>query len=152
MKRKILLVATLFISLLAYGQDASKVSEILETPELTRAQASYLAATWLSPENETLDYDAAAKVIVEAGLFKEGLDMNEPITLAELSGLFMKTWEVPGGLFYRLTKADRYAYKELKARRFLATTDDPSFLVTGVQGLNIMYKCMELNNPVILED
>lgn len=152
MKKRILLMVTLFMSFLAYGQDATKVSEILETSELTRAQASYLAATWLNPENETLDYDAAAKVVVEAGLFKDGLDMNEPITLAELSGLFMKTWEVPGGLFYRLSKADRYAYRELKARRFLSATDDPSFSVTGAHGLNIMYKCMELNNPVIIED
>lgn len=152
MKKSCILVLTLFFGLLAFGQDATKITEILETSQLTRAQASYLAATWISPAHETLDYEQAAQVIVDEGFFREGLDMSEPITLAELSGLFMKTWKVPGGLFYKLTKSNRYAFRELKARGFISSQEDPSFFVTGTQGLNIMYKCMELNNSTIIED
>lgn len=152
MKKSCILMLNIFLATLTFGQDAAKITEILETSQLTRAQASYLAATWINPAHETLEYEQAAQVMVNEGFFKEGVDMNEPITLAELSGLFVKTWNVPGGLFYRLSKSNRYAFRELKARGFISSQEDPSFFVTGAQGLNIMYKCMEVNNSTIIED
>lgn len=152
MKKGVSLLVILFLGFAAYGQDASKVTEILEAEQLTRAQASYIAASWLEPANESLGFAEAARIAVEQGLLKDGVDVNEPIRLDELAGLCMKTWNVPGGLFYRMTKANRYAYKELAARQFLPGNSDPSFTVSGAEGLNVMYRCMELKNPVLFEE
>ena len=55
----------------------------------------------------------------------------------------MKTWKIPGGLFYKLTNSNRYAYKELRALGFISIFDDPAKNISGSDALNIIYKCME---------
>lgn len=152
MKKGVLFLLILSFGFIVYGQDASKVTEILEAEKFTRAQASYIAASWLDPANESLDFAGAAEIVVGQGFLDDGLNMNEPIRLDELAGLCMKAWNVPGGLFYRMTKARRYAYKELVARQFLPSNSDPSFNLSGAEGLNVMYRCMELKNPILFEE
>lgn len=147
MKQKILVFLVFFFSLTVYGQDATKVTEILDAPQLTKGQAAYIAASWLSADNESLDFQQAIQLMVTEGFFSEDSNASDPIRLDELSNLCMKTWNIPGGLFYRMTKANRYAFKELKALGYLSANDDPSFSVTGFQGINIMFKCMEYNTP-----
>ena len=134
---------------LMYGQDAAKITEILEAPQFTTGQAAYLVASWQDSENETLDYEQATQLAVERGLLQAGSDANDFVRLDELAGICMKVWDIPGGLFYRMTKANRYAFKELKALRYLSASDDPSFTVTGFRGLNIMYACMEYHTPAL---
>lgn len=150
MKRRIVpLLAVLVLGASVQGQEAAKITEILDSPQLTAGQAAYLAASWLDSSNETLDYSQAAELAAGRGLLKEDAAAGDSIRLDELAGLCMKAWEIPGGLLYRMTKADRYAFKELKALGYLAATDDPSFPVTGFRGLNIMFKCMEYHTPAL---
>ncbi len=131
------------LSLNVFAQQADAVSTILDTPLMTRAQAAYIAATWLDTGNESLSFEQAYTVLVQAGFWQDSAEPQSPVTLAELSGLCMKTWNIPGGLLYRIAKANRYAYRELKALNIIATTDDPGMTVSGFKGLNIMYSCME---------
>ena len=149
MRRQLLFLVFLFLGMMVYGQEASKITEILEAPQLTKGQASYIVASWLDPANETLDFNQATQVIVGQGLLKEEANASDAIRLDELSGLCMKAWEIPGGLFYRMFKSNRYAFRELKARGYLTANDYPSFSVSGFRGLNIMYACMEFNNAVL---
>lgn len=149
MKQIFLFLVILFLGVMVYGQEASKITEILEAPQLTKGQASYIVASWLDPANETLDFDQATQVVIEQGLLKGNSNSTEAIRLDELAGMCMKAWDVPGGLLYMITKSNWYAFKELKARRYLTANDYPSSSVTGFRGLNIMYSCMEYNNAVL---
>ena len=96
-----------------------------------------------------MDFHQATQFLVDQGMLKEGISSTDSIRLDELAGLCMKTWDIPGGLFYRLTKADRYAFKDLKALGYFSTNDDPAFTVAGFQGMSIMFKCMEYNTPAL---
>ena len=149
MKQKILVLVVFFLAMAVYGQEASKVTEILNAPQLTTGQVAYIAACWFDPANETMDFHEATQLLVDQGVLKEGSSATDAIRLDELAGLCMKTWEIPGGLFYHLTKANRYAFKELKALGYFSANDDPSFSVTGFQGMNILFKCMEYNTPAL---
>lgn len=149
MKQKLLFLVILFLGMMVYGQQASKITEILEAPQLTKGQAAYIVASWLDSANETLDYNQATQIVVSQGLLKEGSNATDAIRLDELSGLCMKAWEIPGGLLYMVSKSNRYAFRELKAHGYLSANDYPSFFVTGFRGLNIMYACMEYNNSVL---
>ncbi|MDY4674218.1 MAG: hypothetical protein SO369_04400 [Treponema sp.] len=149
MKQKIFILTVFFVAMAVYGQEASKVTEILDAPQLTTGQAAYIAACWFDPANETMDFHQATQFLVDQGMLKEGISSTDSIRLDELAGLCMKTWDIPGGLFYRLTKADRYAFKDLKALGYFSTNDDPSFTVAGFQGMSIMFKCMEYNTPAL---
>lgn len=147
MKQKLLVLVIFLIAMIAHGQDASKVTEILDAPRLTTGHAAYIAACWIDTTNETMDFHQATQLMMSQGLLKEGAQSNAPIRLAELAGLCMKAWDIPGGLLYRITKADRYAFKELKALGYFSANADPSFSVTGFQGMDILFKCMEYNTP-----
>ena len=68
MKKGIVLLLILCLGFAAYGQDASKVTEILEAEQLTRAQASYIAVSWLDPADESLDFAETAQIALEQGL------------------------------------------------------------------------------------
>ena len=152
MKQRMLVFLVFFFSLTVYGQEARRVTEILEAPLLTKGQVAYITASWLSADNESLDFQQATQLMVTEGFFSEATNASDPIRLDELSNVCMKTWYIPGGLFYRMTKANRYAFKELKALGYLSANADPSFTVTGFQGMNIMFKCMEYNTPSLLTE
>ena len=67
MKQKILVFLVFFFSLTVYGQDATKVTEILDSSLLTKGQAAYIAASWLNTDNESLDFQQATQLIVSEG-------------------------------------------------------------------------------------
>ena len=55
----------------------------------------------------------------------------------------MKTWKIKGGLMYSITKANRYAFRELQYLGFIAATEYPNKKPSGLEMLNLLTKCME---------
>ena len=130
-------------SVLGFSQQVDKITDIIEADFFNCGQAAYIASTFLDENTEAFSYEEAMNWVVEQGLIVTEKDYSMPITVAELSGLCMKTWNIPGGLFYKFTKSNRYAYKELRALGFISIYDDPSKNISGSNALNIIYKCME---------
>lgn len=128
-----------------FAQSAQKFEEILQSSELTCGQASYLPAVWLDSSYTEKSYAEAFDFLVQQGIFLQEQESSVPITLAQLAGICMRTWELSGGMFYKITKSDRYAFKELKVKGFLSEIDDPSMTVSGSKAINIIYKCMEMS-------
>lgn len=144
-KRITALVLAAFCMLSLSAQQADAITEILASTKLTCGQAAYVAATWLSLGEEPFPFERALDAVLAEGLLKTDKDSSQAITLAELAGLCVRTWEIPGGLFYTLSKSNRYAFKELRARGIILAEEDPAMTVSGFRGLNIMYKCMEIS-------
>lgn len=145
--KKVVLYVILSFGLLCFpliAQSADMVTDMIKTNEVTWAQAAYFAATWLNPEQnftngqEALDFLSSQNIISTK-------DPDSLITLQQLSGLCVRTWKIKGGLMYTLTKADRYAFRELKAKGIIDSSDDPSKKVTGRLALDVINSCSELN-------
>lgn len=139
-------LGALFFFLLAFGvyaQSADKISEIIESEEITYGQSAWLAYSYAEEGGESADYGTALQSAVEKGWVSSGAVSDKPINLQELCGLFVKAAGMKGGLLFRLTKANRYAFKELKAVSVLDSAADPSMTVTGQNAVSILNACVK---------
>ncbi len=143
-KKCFIVLVILVLPVLVFSQQADKITDIIESDLFTCGQAAYICSTFLDENTESFSYEQAMNWVIEKNLLKTDKDFSMPITVAEFSGLCMKTWNIPGGLFYKLTNSNRYAYKEMRALGFVSIFDDPSKNINGASALNVIYKCMEL--------
>ena len=138
-------LASLFVSLSAFAQNSDKMTAIIKSEKITCEQASYLPALYanLITENDSQD-SAAFEALKSNGYFSSDSQADSEITLAQISSIYMKALQLKGGLFYTLTKSQRYAFKELKAQGILPTESDPSMKVSGREAIDIFNSCLEL--------
>lgn len=141
-------VSLLFCVATIFAQFSDVVTGMLESPAVTWGEAAYVLACALDEPAEPGDAQAALLLLQERDIAPGGVSVEQGITLAQLSGLCMRTWRLRGGLFYSITGADRYAFRELRAKGILPPGADPSMLVDGFDALNIIHSCMELGEVV----
>jgi len=127
----------------AHSQSAEKISEIIESNEITNEQGAWIACQYSQDVGENAGYSEAMTKAVEKGWLPSGEVASNPMTLQNLCGLCVKASGLKCGLFYRLTKANRYAFKELKANGVLDSSADPSMAVTGQNALSILNACVK---------
>lgn len=155
-KLTICLLAGLFVSMTAFAQSSDKLTAIIKSETLTCGQASYLPALYtnLISEDDSQSVgdlglnnsqnNSAFEVLKTNGYFSPDVTADSEITLAQVSFIYMKALQLKGGLFYTLTKSQRYAFKELKAKGILPTEADPSMKISGREAIDIFNSCLEL--------
>jgi hypothetical protein len=115
---------------LLHAQTAAEIEALLEVPAVTYAQAARIAVK---------ASDAAAiSGLEEAFAFaaeRNWLPKNaSPDTAARLDGvslLFMRSFDIKGGLFYSFIKNPHYAYREMERRNVFKGKSDPHMGVSG---------------------
>ncbi len=143
MKKFAALVIFCLVAHAAFAQSAEKISQILESQEITYGQSAWLACSFGQIVSDDDGFEKALSEAVNKGWLKSGAVSESPASLQELCGLFVKATGLKCGLLYRLTKADRYAFKELKANGTLDAAADPSMKVSGQNALSIMNACVK---------
>lgn len=127
----------------ASAQSAEKITQIIDSGEITYEQSAWLACSYAQLIQDDADYGQAMSAAVEKGWVSSGAVAQNPIDLKDICGLFAKATGLKGGLFYRLTKANRYAYKEIKAMGVLDAAADPSMRVNGQNAVAILNACIK---------
>jgi outer membrane protein OmpA-like peptidoglycan-associated protein len=136
---KILLFLTLavFFSAPFLGaQTAAETDLILETQEVSAAQASrfVLAAAGALDAGSGDAYALAG----ERGWLPQNAAEDSPLALGELSFLIMKAFGLQGSFLYALFPGPRYAYRELDYRGLIPAPKDPGSTVSGERLLIIL--------------
>jgi hypothetical protein len=129
----------LLLSVAAYGQTAADMESLLEAGEITVSQAAYVtlaAALESPPENPEAAFDLAR----EKGWLPAKAEGGSALTQSVLSLLVMKSFNLKGGLLYRLFPGGRYAYREISGRGFIEGRSYPNLKVSGEQFLRILGK------------
>jgi hypothetical protein len=140
----VVIVFLLFLGEPLSAQTAAEVDEILETREISIAQAVrfVLAAAEVSlPEGSTRGW--LPKGVSPAN---EG-SLDRPIKLGELSQLIMKSFNIKGSFLYALFPGPRYSYRELRYERLLPDPSDPSMRVSGEQFLLLLEQVLHYQEP-----
>jgi hypothetical protein len=120
---------------LLFAQTADEIDRILNTQEITYAQASRFileAASALPAGGDAL---AAAQ---ENRWLPARAKADDPIRLGELSLLVMKSFGIKGGLFYSIFSIPRYACRELVYLRIIQGRTDPGGRLDGRTFLQIL--------------
>lgn len=144
MKKNVFLVLflmTLYGSI--FAQSADSVTELLIAKNVYLPQVSYFATVYLGLGSDEISYDDAVFLLEETIGFPEIKNPQEELTYKEFAYFCTRVWNITGTLMYRITKAPRYALRELKSLGYILPNTDPDTLVTGRDALTIMTKCAE---------
>ena len=118
----VLFFLVLTISAPLFGQTAVRLEALLETPALT----------WAEIESFVLE---AAEAEQQAAASSAWLPKDaSPGDIARLDGValfLMRSFNLNGGLFYRIAKSPHHAYRELVYKKVIRGNTDPDMSVSG---------------------
>ena len=120
-----LLTASLF------AQTAQVLEELLETKELSNQQAAWFvleAADILNPNTSEID---AFEYALALGWIPDYAVPEGGVRLSWVSSLIVRSFNIKSGLFFLITKAPHYAYRELVSRGIIQGKTEPDMLVSG---------------------
>ena len=115
------------------AQTAEELESVLKADYITWSQAAnfILSSTDKYFKGSAIEYAAANRWTRKAA-------PGDPITMAELSYLIMKSFNIKGGMMYSIFPGPRYAYRTMLSRSFLLGACDPSLTVSGERFLIIL--------------
>ncbi len=146
---KKIIMGALFATVLTFAagaQSAQKVSEIDESPAATYGQFSYLIATYSSTIDDSASYSYAFDTLKKTGDIDADLLSTDPVPLSVVAKICCDTWKINGSLMYKLTKAPRYAFRQLQALNIIPKTANPTTYPSGHQLLNIITRCIDFSS------
>ena len=127
----------------AAAQSNELLDQILDSPSLSFAQASYLALAAAQRLPDSATPEEAAEAAAGTGWKLRPHGAGDPVTLGEYSFLLMKAFELKGGLFYRLLPGPRYAARELAYRRLLRGSGSPYRTLSGEEALGVLQRLLD---------
>jgi hypothetical protein len=144
LKKNLLLLCILLMFLgYIYTQDASYLSDIIESDAISWEQASFLILSG----GEILPEDVAPRdawdELLSTYWFSNVPERGSHITVAEFCGMATKTLDYKGGLFYSLFKNDRYAFRDLRFKAIVPAHLDPQAKLKGLDALSITERLIE---------
>ena len=109
---------------------AYEIEMLLQTNAVTYGQASrfILEASDIAVFTDT---EEAFLYLVENKWLPKNIGSGQAARLDVLSGIFMKAFDIKGGLFYSLTRAPHYAYRELVYLNLIQGKIEPGMNVSG---------------------
>jgi hypothetical protein len=121
-----------------HGQTAAELDELLESREITWAQA----CRFVLPAAEALEEHAPAPVAYAAarenGWLPKGAAEDSLVNLGGLSFLIMQSFSIKGSVLYVLFPGPRYAYRQLDYLGLIPGLRDPVLKVSGERLLQIL--------------
>ena len=142
MKKIILLLLISLLFFCGYAQSAQKLTDIIFSQEVTYGNASWFLAVQAGLIDDSKSEKEAFDALSQNGWFNN-IDAvyEEKITLKDFSYLCTLAFDIKGGILFRLTKAPRYAVRELKAMRIIPNNANPNAFISGRQMVNIITSC-----------
>jgi len=125
------------------AQSNQIVDEVLQAKALSYGQAAYLVlvAAQMLPEATSPEEALRQSVVSSWGI--EEKTAADPVSIGEYSFMMMKTFELQGGLLYRIFPGPRYASRELVYRGFILERKDPGRYVPGEEALRLLAHVIE---------
>jgi outer membrane protein OmpA-like peptidoglycan-associated protein len=128
----------LFSGGLLHSQTAAEMDELLESREITWAQACRFALPAAGVLEENADASAAFALAQEKGWLPEGAASDGPVDIGEFSFLIIQSFAIKGSVLYALFPGPRYAYRQLDYLGLIPGPRDPALKVSGERFLQIL--------------
>jgi outer membrane protein OmpA-like peptidoglycan-associated protein len=131
----VLLVCSLSFS---SAQVAGEMDILLETPQISFAQASRFTLVVANIIDEKTEPPAAYALALERGWLPKKAQADNLIRLDELCALVMEAFAIKGSFLYTWFPGPRYAFREMDYLRLIPGQRDPALRVSGEQLLQIL--------------
>ena len=135
------LVSVLVLSPLC-PQTADVLEELLEKPAVSWSEA----AAFVLEASEAGAYDAAGAFgyASEQKWLPKDAQPGDTVSIKGLSLLLMRSFDLDGGLFYKITKSPHHAYRELVYKGISRGDIDPGIPVSGRELLFMVNKILSI--------
>ncbi len=148
MKKFFPALALLMAAAAVSAQSAQKISQIVESPELSYGQAAYIAMSYSEMGGGIIEESSSDSDALEAAFqrkwIKNGAVVQAAIRLDELCALYVSAAGIKGGVLCGLIKnSPRYSFRELKALGLLDQYADPAMKIDGQNALNLFNACVQ---------
>ena len=129
----------------SWAQSADRIADILNSETVTYGQASYLAATYLGLVSDDASDDDAIAALIDNGFVKAKYMKNSDviIPLENFCNICCGAWLVVDSIGYSTIKSPYYAWKELRAFKYIPSQYTRERVITGYEALNIVTRCIE---------
>jgi hypothetical protein len=121
-----------------WGQTAAELDLILETREVSFAQASRFVLVSAGTADEGTEAGTVYALAGEKGWLPKRASPDAAIRLGELCALVMKAFDLRGSFLYALFPGPHYAFRELDYLRLIPGRRDPGVKVSGERFLQIL--------------
>lgn len=139
MKKLILtLLACVCFAAGATAQSSQKISDILETEEISKGEAAYFACVYKNLADENATEDEAFDVLSKKNLFKSDESADDKISLSKACYLISETAGMKGGVFYSISHSARYSLREFKAWGIVPQNAEPAQTVSGSEFIALL--------------
>ena len=142
MKLNVITIIFIFAAALLPAQTADELDAVLDSSAITYGQAAMFVIASAGSEN-IFSFDDSNEDLnsltqkdffdkaMELGWIRNGIAINDQITLGALSFLMMKAFDLKGGLMYALFPGQRYAFRSMVSKNIIQGTSDPGMKVSG---------------------
>jgi hypothetical protein len=128
------------------AQTAAEIEALLEVPAVSYAQVARIAlkAADAAQAAAVSSLEEAFAFAAERNWLPKNASPDSEARLDGVSLIFMRVFDIKGGLFYSLIKSPHYAYRELERRNAFKGRSDPHSLVSGDQLLFITGRVLSM--------
>jgi len=149
--KAVLVFLGFFLSASLFAQTADKLEALLNKPELSwsMAAAFVLEAANVESDGQVLSEDAlpADRAFWFAAEHKWLPKAVVPEDAARLNGvalLLMQSFNLKGGIYYRVAKGPHHAYRELVYKNIIRGYTDPQMPVSGQQLISLISRILAM--------
>ena len=133
-----IIIIFVFLSALVYAQSSQVIDEILLEEKATFGKTVYLVLTAAGLIPEEASIQDAVDSLADKEWRVRAQSADAVVGLGALSYLIMKSFDIPGGLFYTIFPGPRYASRELKYLGFFTGRYATGRTVSGEDVLRIL--------------
>jgi outer membrane protein OmpA-like peptidoglycan-associated protein len=136
----------LFLCSALYAQTAARLTTLLDTPVINWSEAAIIALE-ASDKAVFTDPDEAFNFAQKQNWLPKNVEPGDGARLDGVSLLLVKSFDVKGGMFYRVTKSAHHAYRELVYQEVILGDTDPFMEVSGPEFLYMIGRLLDRQEP-----
>lgn len=125
------------------AQVAGRITQIINTDQVTYGQISYISAVATGLAQETDSYEKCFEILQSENIITGNHALKDPVSVKHFANIICKAWDVNNSVMYRFFKTPRYALKQLKAAGVIPDSYYPERILTGSEAMNIFTTCLE---------
>ena len=141
-KLALILLAGIF-SLPLYAQTALKLETLLQKPVITWSDAAVFVLE-VSEKAVYANPTEAFTFAMEKKWLPKGAQSNDYAQLNGIALLLMQSFDLKGGIFYKIGKSPHHAYRELVYKRIIRGESDPRKSVSGEELLLMISRILSI--------
>ncbi len=145
MRQGILIGLLSILSMCSWAQSADRITEILNSETVTYGQISYLAASYLGLVSDDAGNEEAIDALISNNIVKAKHmgEAESAVPLANFCNICCGAWYIVDSINYSIFKTPYYAWKEMKALKYIPSNYTRGKTISGSDALNIITRCIE---------